>query len=306
MAASSSSAPAHAPTTDDLAEFEEFSPFVIGSGMSRHCNTNRPPIVDIKAAIAGPLRASDFPPIPAVWASIPGWIQDPLKAVFNSFKGSAAEVLSLRDQLSKLEAHQASGTYPQFVLTALPGLKSLAVDTSVIRESEHNQLIAEIASSVDLARSTMLKAAIEAKRLALMRHSDRASLSMAIESLREQFFENLRAMEISADSWSSQHAAMLSSAVCHLVHMISEYDTKCRWTKVKTARTKAKSMATTSSADVVMEDSSSIHKSVEKLVATEVAKLGKQLRGLAVQQGKGHRPRVQGSALGRCNSMQTL
>ncbi|KAI9310390.1 hypothetical protein BX666DRAFT_1882481 [Dichotomocladium elegans] len=176
-------------------------------------------------------------------------------------------MLALWDQLANLEAHHASNTWPQFVLTAISGLKLLAVDTSVICETEHDQLFAEVASSINQAH--------------------------IINNLRGQFFENLRAMEIPTGQWNQTHTLLLSSALCHLGYMITQHNDKIRWAKVQTARAKAKTEAVQSAANVVMGDSLSVTKSVEKLVAAEVAKLSKKLTNLHVkQQGKGHQPWV--------------
>lgn len=53
------------------------------------------------------------------------WYQEALKSVF---KSHANELASLPRQTAKLEAHHASAAWPRFVLSAVSGIPSFAVD----------------------------------------------------------------------------------------------------------------------------------------------------------------------------------
>lgn len=274
---------------DDLSAFE-ISPSVAPAGLSSDGFL----VLDPVRARTADFLAQEVPASASPWSVFPAWVQEALKVVFNDLKNHYQESVSAKKQIEKLEAYHASSSWPQFVLHAVPGTSSFSVDNSVVSEDERSAMLNNIHLAIESARRVVFDQALSAKKLAWQRHHDLADASRALRSLRCRFFQNLTAMGLTGDS-QNPYLGLLSRALSHLNHMISDLEMKTRWAAVSVARAKEKSDASRSAADIVMSDTQVATKSVEKLVDE---KLAKKLQSLGLS-GKGRRPRVLGSAQGR-------
>lgn len=119
-----------------------------------------------------------------------------MNSFFNEFKFHAHDVLYFQGQIGKLEEHLSSGSWPQFVLSAIPGLGSFVVDTSVIIEEERQASLLKVNQPTESARCALLDQALHCKKVAWQRHTNLASPTLCLCHLGERFFANLLAMGI--------------------------------------------------------------------------------------------------------------
>lgn len=266
------------------------------------------PIISLPALRVAQENLSEIPAVAAVWSSLPPWCQEAVqKAMNETYKVHLGEKLKFHKALESLCAHRSNGTYPQVVLAACPGVKSLHMDSSI--SSEDQQLISSSMENIARqARSGFLNSLIETKERALQAHTIKSSPAFALSVCRDRMFDSLLKMGFTMDTLSSKDLYDVTRALCHLSFQIGENGKRQAWAKVQLER---KQELRASAAAAVMDTSSnltpgtmtqSIEKLIEKQVNASVTKLGKGLKKLSVASPSPSRRSGSGSSGSRGSS----
>ncbi|KAK4513105.1 uncharacterized protein ATC70_000143 [Mucor velutinosus] len=243
-----------------------------------------------------------FPAVASVWSSFPKWCQEAIMFCMNDvFKPHHHAQLALTKALDSLKAHLTNGSFPQVVLSAVPGVKNFHMDKTLSSEDQ-TMFSTSIENALLSARSAILKTLIESKERALQAHQLQASPAFVLAQCRDRIFESILAMGGSIEHLTDAQIHDVVRSLCHLRYNMNNVLETQAWAKVQANRKQQKAK---SAADTIMDSTSdlpsaqmteSIAKLVNKTVQSKIAALDKKLSKLSVSGSSSRRSAASASS----------